>query len=296
MVNLEWFRTFKAIYRTGTLTGAAQELLISQPNVSQHLSSLEAHVGKQLFERQPRRMVPTEYGKLFYNQVISALEKLENVEAEFRYVSGSNVPLTCIGLPKEYFYTVLAPELCQAPANLVFEFGHTKQLLEKQLKGAPVFVVATHTSNDKELVFEPIREERFVLVGSAQLNTKAFDKHLAAGDMEQVEAWLCAQQWFVYSSDFPVIRRFWLANFKKRPAIKPRFVIPDYNAILKGISCGTAVTIASDYLVKELVKEKKLKVLWKGEQPATNTLYLSYNKQHTTTEQLEMMRKLLKIK
>jgi DNA-binding transcriptional LysR family regulator len=54
MLNFEWYRTFKAIYQAGTLTGAAQELLISQPNVSQHLSALEAYVGKQLFERPPR--------------------------------------------------------------------------------------------------------------------------------------------------------------------------------------------------------------------------------------------------
>ncbi|CEJ70237.1 Bacterial regulatory helix-turn-helix protein, lysR family [Chryseobacterium oranimense G311] len=34
MVNLEWYRTFKAIYKTGTLTGAADSLFISQPGVS----------------------------------------------------------------------------------------------------------------------------------------------------------------------------------------------------------------------------------------------------------------------
>jgi DNA-binding transcriptional LysR family regulator len=31
MVNLEWYRTFKAIYKTGTLTEAADTLFISQP-------------------------------------------------------------------------------------------------------------------------------------------------------------------------------------------------------------------------------------------------------------------------
>ena len=54
MVNLEWYRTFKAVYQTGSLTAASKALFISQPNVSQHLSALEAHVGKQLFERKPR--------------------------------------------------------------------------------------------------------------------------------------------------------------------------------------------------------------------------------------------------
>ncbi|MFS8616617.1 MAG: LysR family transcriptional regulator, partial [Solitalea sp.] len=32
--NLEWLRTFKAIYEKGTLSGAAQELFLSQPGVS----------------------------------------------------------------------------------------------------------------------------------------------------------------------------------------------------------------------------------------------------------------------
>jgi DNA-binding transcriptional LysR family regulator len=52
MVNLEWYRTFKAIYKTGTLTGAAVELFISQPGVSLHLSSLENYVGFQLKEEK----------------------------------------------------------------------------------------------------------------------------------------------------------------------------------------------------------------------------------------------------
>lgn len=51
MVNLEWCRTFKAIYKTGTLTGAAEILFISQPGVSLHLSSLETYVGNKLFDR-----------------------------------------------------------------------------------------------------------------------------------------------------------------------------------------------------------------------------------------------------
>lgn len=58
--NLEWLRTFRAIYETGTLSAAAKELFISQPGVSLHLNSLEAYAGYKLFDRSPRKMVPTE--------------------------------------------------------------------------------------------------------------------------------------------------------------------------------------------------------------------------------------------
>ncbi|SCC07303.1 regulatory helix-turn-helix protein, lysR family [Chitinophaga costaii] len=38
MVNLEWYRSFKAIYKTGTFTGAAEMLFVSQPDISLHYS------------------------------------------------------------------------------------------------------------------------------------------------------------------------------------------------------------------------------------------------------------------
>jgi DNA-binding transcriptional LysR family regulator len=69
--NLEWLRTFKAIYETGTLSAAAQELFISQPGVSLHLNSLEAFTGNKLFDRLARKMVPTEKGKILYNYIFS---------------------------------------------------------------------------------------------------------------------------------------------------------------------------------------------------------------------------------
>ncbi|UIR56862.1 LysR family transcriptional regulator [Sphingobacterium sp. SRCM116780] len=295
MVNLEWYRSFKAIYQIGTLTGAAQELLISQPNVSQHLSALEAHIGKQLFERKPRRMVPTEYGKLFYTQIIEAVDKLEHVEAEFRYTRTSNIPLTCIGAPKEFFYSVLASRISQAPANLVFEFGLTKDLMQKLGKGKLYFVIATHCTDEKDIVYEPIVYENFLLVGHPDFETKTLDEYISKGDLDKAERHLCEQDWYAYSSNLTIIRRFWLENFKKRPAIKPRFIIPDFNSILKGISCGTGITVAADYLVNDLIQQKKLKEIWKGNHPTSNTLYLTYNKNNVTTEQIEMVRKILKV-
>lgn len=294
MVDFEWYRSFKAIYKTGTLTGAAQELLISQPNVSQHLSALEAHVGKQLFERKPRRMVPTDYGKLFYTQIIEAVEKLEHVEAEFRYTRSSDIPLTCIGAPKEFFYTVLASRISHAPANLVFEFGLTKDLMQKLAKGKLFFVIATHCTDEKDIIYEPIIYEKFLLVGSPDLDTRALDENIANQNMDEVERLLCEQDWYVYSSDLAIIRRFWLENFKKRPGIKPRFIIPDYNSIFKSISYGTGIAIAADFMVEDLIKQKILKEIWTGNTPTLNTVYLTYNKNNVTTEQIEMMRELLK--
>ena len=61
--DLEWFRTFKAIFETGTMSEAAKELHISQPGVSLHLNSLESYIGYHLFERSKRKMIPNERAK-----------------------------------------------------------------------------------------------------------------------------------------------------------------------------------------------------------------------------------------
>ncbi|HVI47805.1 MAG TPA: LysR family transcriptional regulator [Chitinophaga sp.] len=293
MINFEWYRTFKAIYKTGTLTGAAQELLISQPNVSQHLSSLEAYICHQLFERQPRKMVPTEYGKLFYTQIVEAVEKLENVESDFRFACEKRMPLTCVGAPLEFFESVLAPVISQSRAELIFEFGLTKPLMEKLVKGDISFVFSTANGNEKNIAYEPVLAEEFLLVGSPGLDTSTFKKAINKEYYDKAEEWLMEQDWYAYSSDLSVIRRFWQANFQKRPVLKPRFVIPDYNAILKALSYGNGLAIASNYLVKDPLKQGRLKEVWAGHTATTNTIYLAYDKTKMATAQIKIVKDLL---
>lgn len=294
MVNLEWYRTFKAVYQTGSLTAASKTLFISQPNVSQHLCALEAHMGKLLFERKPR-LVPTDYGKLFYTQIVEPLEKLEVVETDFKAIClNGKLPTIRIGTVKEFFYAVSSNYLADIPASLLITFGLTKELIVKLSKGEIDFVIATQKTEDKNLIQEPILKEEFVIVGSAKMDTSIFDKLVRKKDWTMVEEWLLDQTWFAYSPDLAIIRRFWLKNFKKRPAIMPRFTIPDMQVILAAISNSQGLTIAADYLVTDLLMEKKLKLVWKGQVVTDNTLFLVYDKTKVTTEQIKIARMLLK--
>jgi len=66
MVDFEWYRSFIAVYRSGTVTGAAKARLLTQPAISQHIAALESASGHALFQRTPRKMIPTEHGKVLY--------------------------------------------------------------------------------------------------------------------------------------------------------------------------------------------------------------------------------------
>jgi len=111
MINFEWYRSFIEVYRVGTVSGAAQILHLTQPAVSQHVAALESALGNRLFERTPRRMVPTEAGLRLYTQVAGAIEKLESIPHKN---SADRTPQTIrIGAPQEFFTDRILSQLPQ---------------------------------------------------------------------------------------------------------------------------------------------------------------------------------------
>ncbi|WP_306353045.1 LysR family transcriptional regulator [Flavobacterium sp. '19STA2R22 D10 B1'] len=295
MVNLEWYRTFKAIYRKGTLTGAAEELFISQPNVSQHLSALEAHIGQKLFERKPRKMVPTDYGKQFYSEVIEAIEKLEQVETNFRYTMLSrNCPQINLGANLEYFDHYIAPRINESPGNLSVEFGTAEYLTSRLIKGKLDFVIVNQQIDIPTLTYTAICTEEYFLVGNTKFNTEFIDEFIRKKEYKELECWLAQQNWLINNSDMDVMREFWMQNFKKRPCTKPKFDIPFSGSILKAIHQNGGLTIVPAYLLQTYLDNQELKILWKGLKPITNTIYLAYDTTKVTTQQIAIVKKLMR--
>lgn len=74
--DLNLFRVFAAVYRTGSFTRAAAELHVTQPAVSNALARLRKQTGDPLFIRDGRRIVPTPMAKAMAPEVLGALETL----------------------------------------------------------------------------------------------------------------------------------------------------------------------------------------------------------------------------
>ncbi len=61
-VNLNSLRAVEAVARLGTLSAAAAELGVTAGAVSQQILKAEAQLGRDLFERTPKGLVPTQIG------------------------------------------------------------------------------------------------------------------------------------------------------------------------------------------------------------------------------------------
>lgn len=56
----DFYRTFLAVLRLGSLSAAARELGLTQPTVGRHIDALEQAVGYQLFTRSQQGLLPTD--------------------------------------------------------------------------------------------------------------------------------------------------------------------------------------------------------------------------------------------
>ncbi|WP_298716742.1 LysR family transcriptional regulator [Chitinophaga sp.] len=277
-LNLEWLRTFKAIYELGTLTQAADALYISQPGVSLHLNSLEAFTGYKLFDRSARRMVPTERGKILYNFVLEPLTKLESAEQTFSRSSRSERSTISVGMCFETFQYTLEEHIANLPFNLIIKFGDYPEMQHDLGKGLLDLIVTPRKGDEKNLEYQPFSKERIVLVGGPKLDAKPFLQHIKKGQKQEAIHWLKEQIWFSTAADMEHLKRFWQVNFNCNLEFKPNFIVPNISSIMRCLAGGTGLSVVPDFLCREEINAGKLKLVWEGDQSIENTLYFGTRK------------------
>ena len=80
-LSINQLRAVEAVVRTGSFSGAAKELGISQPSVSNHLAALEKHFSTQLINRNGRHADPTEACRSVLSRIRSVLAMTDEIEA-----------------------------------------------------------------------------------------------------------------------------------------------------------------------------------------------------------------------
>lgn len=88
--DLNELKTFRAILKEGSLSGAARGLGVTLAVVSKRLAALEARAGVRLINRTTRRLSPTEDGARLLIDVSRGLEAIE--VAEGRLADGRDEP------------------------------------------------------------------------------------------------------------------------------------------------------------------------------------------------------------
>lgn len=274
MVDLEWYRSFVAVYRSGTVSGAAQARFMTQPGVSQHLAALERALSVTLFMRAPRRMIPTKEGAALYTRVADAIERLESVTEGDGALRGEQ--RLRLGAPSEFFTERILPRITlDERTRYVVRFGVLRDLLMELLSMELDVIVATQRGERANIEYRPLFEERFWLVGPPG-STPPNERETQRGST--FAQWCVNQPWIAYGPELPIIRWFWRQVFGYRLDLAPRLILPDLRAIRTAVENGVGLSVLPDYLCQSWVADGRLALLLEPDRAVTNDLWLAFRK------------------
>jgi LysR family transcriptional regulator, glycine cleavage system transcriptional activator len=112
---LNAIRAFEAVCRHGSILKAAEELGVVRGAVRQQIDTLENHLGRKLFVRDGRRLVPTEKASAFAEAAGAALTILRRAAAELEETGRKRIRL---GVPSAFAVWWLMPRAADMQASL----------------------------------------------------------------------------------------------------------------------------------------------------------------------------------
>ncbi len=86
-MELRHLRYFLAVAEELNFTKASEKLFISQPPLSRQIKELENEIGAKLFERTNKKVILTEAGKYFREEIVRQLEDLESIVLKTKKIS-----------------------------------------------------------------------------------------------------------------------------------------------------------------------------------------------------------------
>lgn len=135
-ITLTQLRSFLAVLRTGSITSAAEELVVTQPSVSAAVSALSRELGVELTQREGRSIRPSPAGEAFAPfaaDVIGLLEQGGRAAREAAEAEARELRLAAVTTAGEHIvpplieaFAALHPEI-----KLTLDVGNRARVFER---------------------------------------------------------------------------------------------------------------------------------------------------------------------
>ena len=233
-MSLTHLRTFIEVHRRGSISEAARLLGLTQPAVSGHIAALEAQLGRALFHRHARGVLPTAVAD---DLAASLGQSLDRAEAALATVKARSVKLSGVvhlAGPAEYLGARIAPalpRLTEAGLEVRIQTGNKKSLYDLLLSDAVDLAVTASTPDDPRLDSQLIGTETLIAVTPPSL--------AGAG---------LGAPFLAYDLDLPLVRSWIAANGLSLTGRSPAITAPDLRVLRSLVLSGAGWTVLPDYL------------------------------------------------
>lgn len=176
--NLELYKVFYYVAKNKSITGAANELMVSQPAVSKSIKVLERDLNTTLFNRNKDGVSLNNAGELLYNKIRRAMELIISGEEDLTSLNNMEQGTINIGAGNTIMQRYLMPYIKKfhelyPNINVIVHTVVTPELIKRAQVGL-VDIVFTHLPNDIPDDFEIIHIKKLhdILVVNKDSNYK----------------------------------------------------------------------------------------------------------------------------
>ena len=127
-MNIQHLRYAVEVEKTRSITEAAENLYMSQPNLSRAIRELESGLGIAVFDRTPRGLVPTAQGEEFLHYARSILAQLDELTARFGKKESTQSMLRLSVPRSSYIAHAFGRFAQQADPDLTLDYKETNAL------------------------------------------------------------------------------------------------------------------------------------------------------------------------
>lgn len=273
-MHLQQLRTFVEVHRRRSISEAARMLGLTQPAVSQHIASLEAQIGKSLFERHARGVRPTAVADDLAASLGDTLDTAEAALAGMRARSTRLSGIVHIAAPADYLAEAIAPRLAPllaAGLELRLHTGGRDALYAMLLEDRTDLAITASHPDDARLAFAPLGTERLIALAAPELA----DRLSRSDDLATA---LGATSHITYDLDRPLVRTWLAANDLALPTRLPAVTVPDLR-VLRALLCGgSGWSVLPNYMCEDHIRAGLLSEIVPPVARPENRFYLAWTR------------------
>ncbi len=258
MMSLHQLRTFCVLVEEGSFTRAAERLYLSQPSVSQHISTLEKEYDVNLFHRKGRRLSLTPEGNALYTLALDVLKRSEAIPARFREMQAMRYGKLDLGVSTYVGTSIIPPYVANFRSRhpdvaMTIQTGNDPDIHEMLRQGRIEIAILegnVRTFNDKDLKTFVIGKDDVILVAPPD--------HPWAGCQEVTPSKLNEEHLILYEKDCslcPFIQEYLM----EQRVDQHRGIFVNSRDVARAfVKAGAGLTFINRGSVKEDLDSKKL--------------------------------------
>ena len=260
-MTLQQLEYFLAAYRQGSFSGAAQELHLAQPSLSEQVRRLEAELGVLLFARVGRGLTPTQAGETLRphaERTLAAVEAARESVAAVRELRGGIATFGTWGTARYYPGTDMVAEFRRRhPEVRVRMIGQNSSEVVEAVRGGEIEAgMVALPIDDRGLDVQPIMRDEIVF---ASIEPRRLRRALTIERRAPAPLILSDAS---YGTDDPTRRH--LADLAQRAGvtIEPQIDVEDVEAALELAGRGMGDTIVARGLLLALGRSVPRRLGW----------------------------------